>query len=86
MSPGGKSILAMRSTAKRGTISTIVPCFAEGQSVTIPRADIDYVVTEYGIAHLKSMNVRKRVKALIAIAHPDYRDWLWSEAEALEYV
>ncbi len=86
MSPGGKSILALRSTAKKGTISTIVPCFNEGQAVTIPRADIDYVVTEYGIAHLKSMNVRKRTEALISIAHPDYRDWLRSEAKALQYI
>jgi len=86
MSPGGKSILALRSTAKGGAISTIVPCFGDGQSVTIPRADIDYVVTEYGIARLKAMNIRKRVEALIAIAHPNYRDWLWSEAEALQYV
>ncbi len=60
--------------------------FWDGQSVTIPRADIDYVVTEYGIARLKAMNIRKRVEALIAIAHPNYRDWLWSEAEALQYV
>lgn len=86
MSPGGKSILALRSTAKGGAISTIVPCFKDGQSVTIPRADIDYVVTEYGIAHLKSMNVRKRVEALIAIAHPEFREWLRSEAKALQYI
>jgi len=86
MSPGGKSILALRSTAKGGAISTIVPCFKDGQSVTIPRADIDYVVTEYGIAHLKSMNVRRRVESLIAIAHPDFREWLRSEAKALQYI
>ena len=86
MSPGGKSILALRSTAKNGTISTIVPAFFDGQVVTVPRADVDYVVTEYGIARLKSMNIRKRVEALISIAHPDFRDWLWSEARRLQYV
>ncbi|MEA4882414.1 MAG: acetyl-CoA hydrolase/transferase C-terminal domain-containing protein [Clostridia bacterium] len=85
-SAGGKSILALRSTAKNGTISTIVPCFRDGQAVTITRSDIDYVVTEYGIAHLKSMNVRKRVDRLIAIAHPDFREGLWAEARALSYV
>lgn len=86
MSPGGKSILALRATAKGGTISTIVPAFLEGQAVTIPRADVDYVVTEYGVANLKSMNVRRRVESLIAIAHPDFREWLRSEALRLQYV
>lgn len=86
MSPGGKSILALRSTAKNGTISTIVPCFKEGQAVTIHRADVDYVVTEYGIARLKAKNIRQRVEALISIAHPDFREWLRSEARALQYI
>ncbi|MDI7246177.1 MAG: acetyl-CoA hydrolase/transferase C-terminal domain-containing protein [Bacillota bacterium] len=86
MSPGGKSILALRSTAKNGTISTIVPCFREGQAVTIHRADVDYVVTEHGIARLKARNIRQRVEALISIAHPDFRDWLRSEARALQYI
>lgn len=85
MSAGGKSILALRSTAKNGTISTIVPAFVDGQIVSIPRANVDYVVTEYGIACLKSMNVRKRVESLIAIAHPDFREWLAAEARALQY-
>ena len=86
ISPGGRSILALRSTAKHGTISTIVPCFNEGQAVTIHRADVDYVVTEYGIARLKARNIRQRVEALISIAHPDFRDWLRSEAKALQYI
>lgn len=86
ISPGGRSILALRSTAKHGTISTIVPCFKEGQAVTIHRADVDYVVTEYGIARLKARNIRQRVEALISIAHPDFRDWLRSEAKALQYI
>lgn len=86
MSPGGKSILALRSTAKNGTVSTIVPCFKDGQAVTISRADVDYVVTEYGSARLKSRNIRQRVEALISIAHPDFREWLRSEARALQYI
>ncbi|MGE5592664.1 MAG: acetyl-CoA hydrolase/transferase family protein [Betaproteobacteria bacterium] len=86
MSPGGKSILALRSTAKNGTISTIVPCFKDGQVVTVHRADVDYVVTEYGIARLKAKNIRQRVEALISIAHPDFREWLRSEARALQYI
>jgi len=83
MSPGGKSIIALRSTAKKGTISTIVPVLPEGAKVTLLRADVDYVVTEYGVAHLKAKSVRERVKQLVSIAHPDFREELRREAQRL---
>lgn len=81
MSEGGKSIIALRSTAKNGTVSTIVPMLTPGANVTLTRMDVDYVVTEWGVAHLKARSVRERVKALINIAHPNFRDWLKEEAE-----
>jgi acyl-CoA hydrolase len=72
MSPGGKAFLVLNSTAqtKQGTVSTIVPMLKQGAFVTTSRNDIDYVVTEYGIAHLRGKSVRQRAKELIAIAHP----------------
>lgn len=79
-SEGGKSIVAFHSTAKRGTVSRIVPWFEPGTVVTTSRVDIDYVVTEYGVAHLKGRSLRERTQELINIAHPDFRDYLASEA------
>lgn len=72
-SKGGRSIIAMPSTASRGASSRIVPLIAEGAAVTTPRNDVDYIVTEYGIAKLKGKTLRERAKALIAIAHPQFR-------------
>lgn len=89
MSPGGKSIIAMHSTyttrtadGKETLHSKIVPFLARGAAVTTSRNDTDYVVTEYGIAWLRGLNIRQRVEALISIAHPDFREWLRHEAEA----
>lgn len=82
-SQGGKSIIALKSTAKNGTISTIQPFLNPGAVVSINRNDIDYVVTEYGIAELKGKTLQDRAKALIAIAHPNFRDEL--ESKRLEY-
>lgn len=76
MSKGGRSIIAMPSTAKRGTLSRIVPLIAEGSAVTTPRNDVNYVVTEYGIAQLKGKTLKERTKALIKIAHPKFRSFL----------
>ena len=88
MSPGGKSIIAMHSTysatdadGKEVLHSKIVPFLARGAAVTTSRNDTDYVVTEYGIAWLRGLNIRERVEALVKIAHPDFRDWLREEAE-----
>ena len=73
-SRGGKSIVAVRSTAKKGTISTILPRLSEGAVVSISRNDIDYIVTEYGIAKMKGQSIAQRVENLIAVAHPNFRD------------
>ena len=88
MSPGGKSIIALHSTywakdAEGNPVlrSKIVPMHEPGTVITTSRNDVDYVVTEYGIAWLRGLNVSQRVEALIGIAHPDFRDWLREEAE-----
>lgn len=70
---GGKAIIAMSSTAGHGKISKIVPLLDEGAAVTTSRNDIDYVVTEFGIAHLKGRTLRQRAMELIKIAHPDFK-------------
>ena len=72
-SKGGVSIMACPSTAAHGTVSKIVPLLDEGAAVTTSRTDVDYVITEYGIAHLRGETLRTRAKSLIAIAHPDFR-------------
>jgi 4-hydroxybutyrate CoA-transferase len=82
-SNGGRSIIAIPATAAKGKVSRIVPALAQGQSVTTSRNDVDYVVTEFGIAQLRGKTVRQRVEALIGIAHPDFRDNLMNEFEAL---
>lgn len=86
ISPGGRGIIALRSTAKNGTISTIVPMLAQGAGVTIPSQDVDTVVTEFGVAELRGKSVRARTEALIKIAHPDFRAWLRDEVERLGIV
>ena len=76
VSKGGKSILALRSSYrdKAGVLhSKIVPQLAPGSVVTTPRTCVQYVVTEYGVADLKYKSTVERARALIAIAHPDFR-------------
>lgn len=75
-SKGGKSIIAIRSTAEDGTISRIVPHLKEGAGVVTTRGDVHYVVTEYGVADLWGRSVRERALALISVAHPEFRDIL----------
>lgn len=76
ISKGGRSIIAMPSTASNGSISKIVPTLDEGAVVTTNRCDVEYVITEYGIANLKYHTVRDRARMLIGIAHPQFRDEL----------
>ena len=75
-SRGGKSIIAMTSTAQGGKASRIVPQLAKGAAVTTPRYDVQYVVTEYGTADLRGKSLPQRAQALISIAHPSFRDEL----------
>lgn len=83
LSENGRGIIALRSTAKNGEISTITPLLSTGAEVTIPSQDVDTIVTEYGIADLKGLCLRDRAKALINIAHPDFRAQLQEEVERL---
>jgi acyl-CoA hydrolase len=77
----GKPIIALPSTTKDGKISKIVPTLQLGAGVVTTRADVHYVVTEFGAAYLHGKNLRQRAEALINIAHPDYRHWLEKEAK-----
>jgi 4-hydroxybutyrate CoA-transferase len=75
-SPGGVPIIALPATAKNGTVSRIVPTLRVGAGVVTTRNHVHYVVTEYGIADLFGKTIRQRVKALINIAAPQFRDEL----------
>ena len=82
-SEGGKSFIVLPSTAKDGTVSRIVPMLDPGTLVSTSKNDINYVVTEYGVAQLRGKSMRERSRALIGIAHPDYRPRLEHEAARL---
>jgi 4-hydroxybutyrate CoA-transferase len=80
-SKGGKPIIALPSTAKDGEVSRIVPYLKQGAGVVTTRADVRYVVTEYGVAYLYGKNLQERTRALINIAHPKFRAELIKEAK-----
>ncbi len=82
----GKSIIACRSTARGGKISTIVPFLPEGSAVTLHRSHTDYIVTEWGSVRLTGRTVRERTALLISIAHPDFRESLKEQAEKLGFL
>ena len=84
-SKGGRGIIALHSTLKNGE-SKIACTLKPGSAVSIPRAYVDYIITEYGIAPMRGRPVGKRVENLIAIAHPDHRAELRRQAEALFYI
>lgn len=86
MARNGRAIIAMPSTAAHGKISRIVPLLDKGAPVTTSRNDVDYVITEYGIAHLKGKTLRERALALIGISHPDFRDALMEQFETKSYL
>ncbi len=91
ISKGGKSIIALYSTAnvrvngqqQRVRISKISPRLSHGAAVTLSRNDVDFVVTEYGVAELRGTSIKERVERLVSIAHPDFRDVLMTEAKEL---
>jgi len=85
-SKGGKPIIALPSTAKGGTVSRIVPHLMTGAGVVTSRADVHYVVTEFGVAYLHGKNLRQRAQALASIAHPAFRDQLLAAGFAEEGV
>jgi len=79
-SKGGKPIIALPSTAKSGTLSRIVSTLKQGAGVVTSRADVHYVVTEYGVAYLHGKGIKERASALINIAHPQFREELEKSA------
>jgi len=88
-SKGGKSFLTLYSTYtdKDGEVkSKIVPSLSNGMFITVSRTEVQYVVTEYGVANLKGQNLRTRVKELISIAHPDFRPWLEWQARKMNFI
>jgi acyl-CoA hydrolase len=82
-SRGGKSFIVLPSTAKDGTVSRIVPTLSPGTHATTSKNDVNYVVTEWGVAQLRGKSAKQRAHALIAIAHPDFRPWLREEADKM---
>ena len=85
-SNGGKPIIALPATAKDDTISRITWQLEPGSGVTTSRNDVHYVVTEYGVAYLFGKTLRERAQALIAIAHPDFREELEAKARELNLI
>ncbi|MFZ7127560.1 MAG: GNAT family N-acetyltransferase [Desulfobacterales bacterium] len=86
MSKGGFSIIAMPSTAKDGAVSRIVPFLGEGAGVATTRADVSFIITEYGVADLRGKSIFQRVIELTQIAHPRFRNWLIEEAKRRRYI
>ncbi|HDM88486.1 MAG TPA: GNAT family N-acetyltransferase [Candidatus Bathyarchaeota archaeon] len=86
LSEGGKAITVIPSTAKEGKISRIRSLLSPGAGVVLTRGDVDYVVTEYGIAHLRGKTIRERALSLINIAHPKFRNDLLNWAKEHHYV
>ncbi|MDI6765622.1 MAG: acetyl-CoA hydrolase/transferase C-terminal domain-containing protein [Bacteroidota bacterium] len=84
-SKGGKPIIALPSTTKKDTVSRIVANLKRGAGVVTTRADVHYIVTEYGIAELHGKNIRQRSRALIDIAHPKFREGLEQYAVEQKY-
>jgi acyl-CoA hydrolase len=82
MSEGGKSILMLTSTRSHNQESRIVPVL-QNSAVVIPRGEVQYVVTEYGSVNLFGKSIQERALAMISIAHPDFRDYLFDQAKEL---
>jgi len=80
-SKGGRPIIALPSTAKSGAMSRIVPTLKPGSGVVTSRADVHFVVTEYGVASLWGKNLSQRAQALIDVSHPDFREELTAAAQ-----
>jgi acyl-CoA hydrolase/RimJ/RimL family protein N-acetyltransferase len=85
-SKGGKPIVCLTSTSGDNEMSRIQPLLREGDGVSIGRHDVHYVITEFGIAYLHGKSIRERALALIDIAHPKFKPWLFEEGKRLGYV
>lgn len=83
---GGKPVIALPATAKGGSISRIVPMLDPGAGVVTSRGSVHYVVTEYGVAYLHGRTIRQRAESLIEIAHPKFRDELYSYCEKTRWL
>jgi len=83
-SKGGKAFIVLPSTAKENSISRIVPTLTPGTHVTTSKNDINYVVTEHGVAQLRGKSAKQRAEALIAVAHPDFRGELREAAKRMK--
>jgi 4-hydroxybutyrate CoA-transferase len=86
LSRGGKAIIALPSTAARGTVSRIVPALKPGAGVVTTRGHVHWVITEYGAVNLFGLSLRRRAEALISIAHPDVRDQLRRDFAAARHI
>jgi len=86
MSKGGFSIIALPSTAQNGRVSRIVPSLSEGAGVATTRGDVNFVITEYGIAELAGKSIYQRVMELAQIAHPKFREELIEVARKRHYI
>jgi acyl-CoA hydrolase len=82
-SKGGKAFIVLPSTAKNDTVSRIAPVLSPGTHVTTSKNDINYVVTEFGVAELRGKTAKQRATALIGIAHPDFRSELREAARKM---
>ena len=85
-SRGGKAFIVLPATAKNDTISRIAPTLTPGTHVSTSKNDINYVVTEYGVAQLRGKSAKQRAQALIGIAHPDFRAELTAQARRMNYL
>jgi len=83
-SNGGKAFIVLPSTAKDDTISRIVPVLSPGTHVSTSKNDVNYVVTEYGVAQLRGKSAKERALALIGIAHPAFREELREAAARMK--
>ena len=82
-SRGGKAFIVLPSTAKDDSITRIVPTLSPGTHVTTGKNDINYVVTEFGVAQLRGKTAKQRTQEMIAIAHPDFRGELTAAAQQM---
>jgi acyl-CoA hydrolase len=86
MSNNGRSIVCLRSTSIKNGRSTIVPSFGPKSAVIMNRGEVNYIVTEFGIAYLGGRTIRERAMALIEVAHPKYREGLMKAAREAGYI